>query len=64
VNCPAVFSSLGLAAPLIGVEILLLRTRDLFEMWLERAHRFMSVASAGVILAMGVFVTARGAARL
>jgi hypothetical protein len=63
VNCPAVFSSLGLAAPLIGVEILLLRTRDLFETWLERA-RFMSVASAGVILAMGVFVTARGAARL
>lgn len=57
--------SLGLASALVGVGVLTLRARDIAERRLtERAARLLPVVSAGAILAMGVFLTVRGAIQL
>lgn len=57
--------SIGLAASLIGVGVVTLRTRDLIAVRLStRALRSVPVLSAALIIAMGVFVTVRGASAL
>ena len=57
--------SLGLASALVGVGVLTLRARDIAQRRLtERAARLLPVASAAAIVAMGIFLTVRGAVQL
>ncbi len=57
--------SAGLAVALVGVGVLTLRARDLAERRLtDRFARLLPLASAGAIVAMGLFLTVRGAIEL
>jgi ABC-type nickel/cobalt efflux system permease component RcnA len=57
--------SLGLAASLVAVGVLSLRARSVAERRLSsRAARLLPVASAGAIVAMGVFLSIRGISQL
>jgi nickel/cobalt transporter (NicO) family protein len=57
--------SLGLAAALIGVGVLALRTRDVASRRVStRVMRFVPPASAGLIIAMGLFLAVRGLTQL
>jgi ABC-type nickel/cobalt efflux system permease component RcnA len=57
--------SLGLAAALIGVGVVALRARSAAERRISpRVMRFVPVASAAAIVAMGLFLAARGATQL
>jgi len=57
--------SLGLAGALIGVGVLSLKARDVAERRLTSgAARFLPVASAAAIAAMGLFLAVRGATQL
>jgi nickel/cobalt exporter len=57
--------SVGLAASLIGVGIVTLRARDLLATRLStHALRVLPALSAGLIVAMGIYVMLRGAAQL
>ncbi len=57
--------SVGLAGTLIGVGIVMLRAHHLAQARLSaRVLRSVPIVSASVIVAMGIFVAARGAAQL
>lgn len=57
--------SVGLAGALIGVGVLSLKARDVAERRLASgAARFLPVASAAAIAAMGLFLAVRGATQL
>jgi ABC-type nickel/cobalt efflux system permease component RcnA len=57
--------SLGLAGALIGVGLLALRARSAAERRMSpRLMRFVPVASAVAIVAMGLFLAARGVTQL
>ena len=57
--------SVGLAGALIGVGIVTLKARDIAERRLTSGiARFLPVASAAGIAAMGLFLAVRGATQL